>query len=255
MMGFNKEKLKSGIIAFAGVIFIVYGLLLCRVSNLNLGNICVLGLGIVIFCIGVFMPQMKKFASVKIFKVIRALFLIGLSSELIIVSFLAIYGLADTVDYKEDAVIVLGAGIRGDKVTFPLKTRLDKAVEYHAENPEAVIVVTGGQGFQETVTEAYAMKKYLVQNGVEESKILMEEKATSTAENMRFSKAILDKYFGRKYSVAVITNDFHVFRSVTVAKRNGFQEVSHMHSGLQWFNYMPCFIRESLAVLKLLVIG
>ena len=118
-----------------------------------------------------------------------------------------------------------------------------------------MIVVTGGQGFQETVTEAYAMEKYLLENGVDKNKILKEEKATSTSENMQFSKKILDNHYKDDYSVVVITNNFHIFRSVTLAERTGFQRVAHMHAGLQWYNLMPCFLRESLAVIKLLICG
>ena len=128
-------------------------------------------------------------------------------------------------------------------------------IEYHNKNPEALIVVTGGKGLQETVTEAYAMEKYLIQNGVEESKIIKEEMATSTFENMKFSKEILDNYFANDYSVVVITNNFHIFRGAAIAKKAGFQNVKHMHAGLQWYNLVPCFLRESLAVVKMLVIG
>jgi len=159
------------------------------------------------------------------------------------------------VNYNEDAVIVLGAGVRGDRVTLPLKMRLDKAIEYHYKNPDALIVVTGGQGLQETVTEAYAMEKYLVQNGVDNSKILKEEKATSTFENMKYSKEILDNYFTNDYSVVIITNNFHIFRGTTIAKNSGFKNVTHMHAGLQWYNLMPCFLRESLAVIKMIICG
>ena len=149
----------------------------------------------------------------------------------------------------------MGAGIRGDKVTLPLKMRLDKAIEYHYKNPDALIVVTGGQGLQETVTEAYAMEKYLVQNGVNNNKILKEEKATSTFENMKYSKEILDNYFSKDYSVVVITNNFHIFRGAVVAKKTGFKNVTHLHTGLQWYNLMPCFLRESLAVIKMIILG
>ena len=139
----------------------------------------------------------------KIYKTAKIAFFVILICGVAIVSFIAVYGQYDNADYNEDAVIVLGAGINGDKVTYPLKVRLDKAIEYHKLNPDALIVVTGGQGFQETVTEAYAMEKYLVQNGVEASKIIKEEKATSTNENMRFSKKLLKtaKKYAKKIKI------------------------------------------------------
>ena len=204
-------------------------------------------------CTGIFYSKIKVLSQKRFFKVIRILLIILVLAEILLVSFIAVYGVSDNVEYNEDAVIVLGAGIREERVTLPLKLRLDKAIEYHRKNPDAVIIVTGGQGFQETVTEAYAMEKYLLQNGVDKNKIIKEEKATSTSENMKFSKEILDVEFENGYSVVVVTNNFHVFRGTSVAKKTGFCEVAHMHAGLQWYNLMPCYIRESLAVMKMLV--
>lgn len=132
--------------------------------------------------------------------------------------------------------------------------RLDTAIQYHCKNPEAVIVVTGGQGFQETVSEAYAMEKYLVEHGVEKNKIIKEEKAISTTENMELSKTLLDKYFGENYSIVVVTNHFHVFRGTRIAMKADFNNISHMHADLHWYNLMSCYLRESLAVLKMLVL-
>ena len=116
-----------------------------------------------------------------------------------------------------------------------------------------MIVVTGGQGYQETVTEAYAMEKYLIRKGVNPDKIIKEEKATSTNENMRFTKAILDRCFDKDYSVVVITNNFHTYRGVQIAKMEGFDNVYRLPAGLRWYNMAPCYLRESLAVLKMWV--
>ncbi len=250
----GKYTMKSGIIAFIGAVFTMYGLILCTKSNLNLGVVLVAILGIVTLLIGVFYSKIKTLATIRFFRICKIIFLLLLCAEVALISFIAIYGIFDSVDYNEDAVIVLGAGIRGDRVSLPLKMRLDKAIEYNHKNPDAIIVVTGGQGLQETVTEAYAMEKYLIQNGVDKNKIIKEEKATSTFENMTFTKEILDKHFSTDYSVVIITNNFHIFRGTTIAKNTGFKNVAHMHAGLQWYNLIPCFLRESLAVIKMFVL-
>ena len=247
--------MKSRIITLFGTVFTVYGLILCTLSNLNLGVMLVATIGIVSLGIGVFYSKIKELTSVRIFKIFKYLFILFLCVEIILISFIAIYGCFDNVDYTENAVIVLGAAIRGDRVTLPLKMRLDAAIDYHRKNPDSVIVVSGGQGLQETVTEASAMEKYLIQNGIEESKIIKEEKATSTFENMKFSKEKLDNLFSTDYSVVVVTNNFHIFRATAVAKKTGFQKVTHAHAGLQWYNLIPCFLRESLAVIKMFVLG
>ncbi len=253
-MTHNKTKIKF-ILLTLGIIMTVYGFVLCIMSNLNLGTVLIVILGIFAMGIGVFYEKINALAKTGVMKYLKIFVILMLCIEVILVSFIAVYGAVDNVTYNEDAVIVLGAGIRGDKVTLPLKLRLDKAILYHNKNPEAVIVVTGGQGFQESVTEAYAMEKYLVEHGIDRDKIIKEERATSTAENMEFSKFLLDKQFGHNYSVVIITNNFHVFRGTSIAKKTGFDNVSHMHADLQWYNLMPCYLRESLAVLKMLVLG
>lgn len=245
----------SKIITAIGIVFTIYGLVLCAMSNLNLGVILTVAIGGAVFLLGIFYSKIQILTSRGFLKFAKTIVIILLCAEILLIGFIAIYGQNDTVNYNEDAIIVLGAGIRGDKVTLPLKMRLDKAIEYHLKNPDALIVVTGGQGFQETVTEAYAMEKYLVSNGVNKNVILREEKATSTNENMRFSKEILDTYFKEEYGIAVITNNFHIFRGVSIAKNEGFENISHMHAGLQWYNLIPCYLRESLAVLKMLFLG
>ena len=247
--------MKSKIISALGAVLSIYGVILCVFSNYNLGVMLVVAVGIIILCAGIFESKLIKFKTSKLFRIFRILFILFLCMETVLIGFTAVYGVSDNADFNEDAVIVPGAGVRGDKVTLPLKLRLDTALEYHRKNPGSVIVVSGGQGLQETVTEAYAMEQYLIRNGVDKSKIVKEEKATSTSENMKYSKELLDDLFSSDYSVVVVTNNFHIFRATTMAEKTGFQKVAHMHAGLQWYNLMPCYLRESLAVLKMLILG
>lgn len=251
----SSERIISSLIITLGAILTVYGLVLCINLNLNLGVVLVVMLGAFTLVVGIFYKRIKKLTEKGFFRGLKIVIIILLCIELALVSFIAIYGICDNVDYTEDSVIVLGAGVRGDKVTLLLKMRLDRAVEFHQKNPDAFIVVSGGQGFQETVTEAYAMEKYLIEQGVDKNKIIKEEKAVSTYENMKFSKEILDEKIGGDYRIVVITNNFHIFRGTSIAKKAGFENVSHMHASLQWYNLMPCFLRESLAVLKMLILG
>lgn len=245
----------SIILTITGAVLSVNGLFLCVFSNLNIGVILTVLLGVFLFAWGIFYDKVRRYTQKGILKVIKISAVVLLCFEVLFVGFIAIYGVNDNVTYNEDALIVLGAGVRGDKVTLPLKMRLDKAVLYHKKNPEAVIVVTGGQGFQETVTEASAMEKYLAEHGVNKDKIIKEENATSTNENMRFSKKILDEYFSVEYKVAIVTNNFHIYRGTSIAKAEDFENVFHMHAGLQWYNIAPCYLRESLAIFKMWVLG
>lgn len=220
------------------------------VSNFNLGVILTIMAGVFFLLWGVLYKRINGIKSKK-FVFIKRVVIALIVAEAVLVGFIAFYGQTENVHYNEDAVIVLGAGIRGDRVTIPLAYRLNSAIEYHKKNPSAVIVVTGGQGYQESVTEAYAMEKYLIRRGVNPDKIIKEEKATSTNENMHFTKEILDEYFTDDYSVVVITNNFHTYRGVQIAKTEGFNHVYKKPAGLKWYNMAPCYLRESLAVLKM----
>ena len=220
-----------------------------------MGNLLTLALGAFFLILGIFGNKIKEITKKGVPKAIKYVVLTLLLAELLLVSAIAVFGAVDNATYKEDAVIVLGAAVRGERVSLPLQYRLDSAVEYHEKNPEAYIIVTGGKGLQEDVTEAYAMEKYLLSKGVSEDKIIKEEKATSTEENMAFSKEIADGIFPDNYSICVITNDFHVLRGVSMAKNAGFSIVTHKGANLQWYNLLPCYLRESLAVLKFWIIG
>ena len=238
--------------AVLGAALIIYSVILSMMQNFDIGQIMILALGVMFTIYGLFYKRMERYAA---FRIIKRIVIAAMCAEAVLVGFIAYSGVHDTVRYDEDAVVVLGAGVHGDQISLPLMQRLDKALEYYERNPDAVMVVTGGKGFQETVTEAEAMERYLLSKGVKQESIIKEENATSTNENMKFSKEILDSRFDGSYSIAVITNNFHIYRGVQIAKNEGFKDVTHLHAGLEWYNLMPCYLRESLAVIKLWVLG
>jgi uncharacterized SAM-binding protein YcdF (DUF218 family) len=154
----------------------------------------------------------------------------------------------------EVAVIVLGAGIRGEEVGRLLSYRLDNAALYSAKNPDAVIVVSGGQGPQEDIPEALAMERYLINKGVPVDRIIKEDKSVSTHENLVFSKKILDDLLGAPYSVVVITNDFHTYRALRLAEEAGLSAVGYP-ARTTWYSIPVNYLRESIGILKLWIIG
>lgn len=118
-------------------------------------------------------------------------------------------------------MIILGAGLDGDQVSKRLKLRLDKALEALELNPELIVIVSGGQGSDELISEAEAMKRYLLEAGIEEEKIIAEDKSTSTYENFLYSKSKTDELNSLK-NILIVTSDFHVFRSQFIANRLGW---------------------------------
>ena len=162
--------------------------------------------------------------------------------------FLAGYGLNDTASGDEDAVVVLGAAVFGRQVSPSLAQRLDVAIDYHRSNPTALIVVTGGQGPQEDVTEAAASREYLLARGVPEAAIVVEDRSTSTEENFSFAKVLLDERLDGDYRVAFVTNEYHVWRASRLAAATGL-DARHLHSTTRWYVWPSSYLRESAAVL------
>lgn len=134
-----------------------------------------------------------------------------------------------TVDYqappKDTTVIVLGARVYEDHVSLSLKNRLDTAYQYLVENSGAKCIVTGGQGGDEPRTEASAAMEYLEDKGISSGRILLEDKSTTTLENLRFSKEILAQN-KMEATVVVVTQGFHQFRASSMARDEGYRVYS-----------------------------
>ena len=166
------------------------------------------------------------------------------------------YGVRDTVTYKEDAIIVLGAGLQGDKLSAALQNRLDAAIAYAKKNPRAFVVLSGGQGPGESMTEAEAMKQYLLANApsIRFTQMIIENESTSTHENMVFSKKKIDARFAPGYKVAFVTSDFHVMRSHVLASYAGLKGATHVHAEVPWYIVPSAYLRECLAFAKAVVL-
>ncbi len=124
-------------------------------------------------------------------------------------------------DRKPDTLIVLGAGIVGSRPTATLAYRLETAVEYYEKDPSITIVVSGGMGRDEQTSEADVMRNWLIDNGVDPSNIIVEDRSRNTEENFRFSFELIEKY-GKSEDVAFVTSRFHVFRAGQIAKKLGY---------------------------------
>ena len=238
-------KKKKLILYMIGGIFLIYGLILMLIGGLNAGHLAVGGIGLLLLAGGWFYEKVPAW--------IKGTVLGLLGAWLCLAAFLFGYGWHDTADYREDAVIVLGAGLRGEEPGSELRSRLDQAIAYHAENPDALIVVSGGLGDQEQISEAEAMARYLIKAGLPEAQIIKEDQSTKTYENFLFSKAILDERLGEEYRIAFISNDFHLFRAGLMAADVGFEEVHRLHGATPIGSVLPCGLRECLALAKFIV--
>lgn len=146
-----------------------------------------------------------------------------------------------------DYVIVLGAQVRQDGPSKTLKLRLDKAAEYALQNPETMLILSGGQGEKEPETEAKAMEKYLVERGVPQEQLILEEQSTSTLENLAFSRPLLKKPSAK---VGLLTSNFHMYRARKIAEKQGMEEVRSIAAESDRLLFFHFCFRDALAILK-----
>ena len=159
-------------------------------------------------------------------------------------------------DAERPYLIVLGAAVYGDQPSLTLVRRLEGALDYLEKYPESVAIVSGGMGPGETVTEAQAMHDWLRQRGIEEERIIQEDKATSTQENLSFSfEKIRERGDSPEGNVAIVSSAYHLFRAKSMARLQG---VDAAGVAAPWgfpmvmLNY---FIREAFGVTHLWVFG
>ena len=249
------KKIIRAILIILGLFGIINTITLCFFTNFNLGFVVVFVIGSVLLTYGIWFDKINKTSEKGFLKWVRTFALIGLAFLPLTSLFLGIYSQFDNVTYNEDALIVLGCGVKGKTPSAALVYRLEKALEYHNKNKDALIVVSGGQGPQEDITEALAMERYLIENNVPPELIIREENSHSTSQNFIYSKEILDEYFlGRPYTAAFTTNNFHIYRAEYIARINNLP-VTRIHAGLSGFNMPINYIRESCAVLIAWIFG
>lgn len=159
-------------------------------------------------------------------------------------------------DPQSDYLIVLGAGVNGSAPSLSMVNRLEAALDYLEAYPDAVAIVSGGQGAGEDVTEASAMHDWLIAHGVPESRIVQEEQSTSTRENLENSFAIIRSRGGDPAGgVAVVSSEYHLYRAKQMARALGAKPL-----GVAAETTLPTmranyFIREAFAAAYMQVFG
>ena len=232
-----------------GGVFTVNAIAYAFLAYVNIGFAATLMLGLIFLLSGIFWR-----AFLRLPQWIRGVYYGLICLMLAAICFIAVFGACDTATYKEDAVIVLGAGIKGDKIPDGLALRLDKTVQYHKRNPDAVIILSGGQGEGEDLPESIAMKEYLLACGVAEESIITEELSTNTYENFKYSKQILSERLGESTNAVLITNGYHVLRSSIIAEGAGIS-ASHVGADTPWILFIPSLLRECVGLARLWILG
>lgn len=156
--------------------------------------------------------------------------------------------------FNQDYLIVLGAGlIDGEKVSPILASRINRGIAfYHQQFAKAkrtpILLMSGGKGSDEKISEAEAMKNYAVEQGIPSEDILLEATSTNTYENMLFSKKLMDRLTPAGYQVIFTSNNFHIFRGAMFADQVGLKADGIGAKTAKY--YLPnAFLREFAAII------
>ena len=144
-----------------------------------------------------------------------------------------------------DYIVVLGARVNGTEPSLALQMRSEVAAEYMLANPDTVAIASGGMGEGEGITEAECIASIMMEAGVAPERILLEDKATSTAENMRFSYAMMSDPHA---TVGLVTNGYHMYRAQLIARSHGDHPVHGVSAGSSLFMLPHTMTREFIGL-------
>ncbi|WLR56954.1 YdcF family protein [Mesobacillus subterraneus] len=150
------------------------------------------------------------------------------------------------VPKNADYILILGARVKGKVPSLALQYRIDHAANYLKENPNTIAIASGGRGPGEDISEAECIKRELIQHGIEESRVLLEDKSTDTYENIGFSKKMIPD---NAEVGLVVTNDFHIFRAKMIADNEGL-EINGLPAKTPIQAVLKSYTREYLALTK-----
>lgn len=180
----------------------------------------------------------------------------------VIISFMVVYFLSVLAIYclsaflntfhfiknrKLDYVVVLGAGIKGERITPLLASRINKGIEIYKKNKGSKLIMSGGQGKGEDIPEGEAMARYAIEQGIDQEQIIIENKSKNTKENILFSFKKMDQEQPR---VALVTTSYHVFRALLLSKELGKRCIG-FGSSTKWYFTLNAFIREFIGYLSI----
>lgn len=155
-----------------------------------------------------------------------------------------------------DYVIVMGAGVNGTEPSLSLLNRLQAAERWLLDNPEGIAILSGGQGNGELITEARCMYDWLTARGIDPARLIMEPKATSSYENIKFSLELLAAHGGDPSGkVAIVSNDYHLCRIRLIAKELGCEPAAVAAKTPYLILYANYAIREAAALWEIFLLG
>lgn len=255
---------------FLRVLFLIFGLilivdctLLIAADKINFGTVVPFLIGVIFIIHAVFWQKIQQLLNghdnlTKLWKALWAVFAMWLISFLVFS-----YSLHNSINHVDDryanveAIIILGGGIKQGVPTPTLASRLDTAAPLIKQQPEAIVITSGGVGIGEARSEAEAMAQYLnAIHGIPLEKIYLEKKSTSTEENLLFSQVILaDKNVSLNESIALVTSDFHIPRAKAIAQHQRYTDINTVASPTPLEIRYNAWFREYFAYISGYLLG
>lgn len=244
----------------AGILLFAWGLITVFSSRLHVGCIVLMLAGIVLLALCLFYNRIVRCLRALWKRRGGRLFLSAVCAACgaLFLLFAVISGMmiaaASTPPPDNATVVVLGAALRGEQPSRMLAERLKTAAAYLKTHPEAPCVVSGGQNDDEILSEAAAMKQYLVGLGIDESRIYLEDRSTNTRENLSMSRRVIEEH-GLPSSIAIATQEFHQMRAGIYARDAGFDEVGALTVHSPFYLLGGYWIRDFAGICRILVFG
>ena len=205
-----------------GILCILYGIMVLMIRSGTTFFVVWFALGAFFLLLGFLV---HNHLLEKLPKILRTLLLIAICAGILVLAVcegFVLRGFSSRAPAGLDYLIVLGAQVREDGPSAVLKYRLDAAAQYLQENNSTVCIVTGGKGAAEPFPEGQGMKDYLVKSGIPEDRIIVEDRALNTVQNIQYSMALMSS---PNAPTAIVTNNFHVTRGLALARGQGLTDV------------------------------
>lgn len=234
------------------IIFTWFAIPLSLSVNLNIGNFTGLAVAVLIFAYTVLMPIIHKvLADWKTNVVKKWLYRAIISTIIIIISLVIIESscmirAACKTPAQNSTVVVLGCRVYGERASLSLQERLIAAYNYLSEHAGSVCIVSGGKGEGEDISEAECMYRYLIDLGIDASRIYKEDQSSTTRENLAFSQKIIEEN-GLNPTIAIATSEYHEYRAGKIAESLGIEYAAVPAKTAIWL-FPTYYVRELYAI-------
>ena len=237
-----------------GALWYIFTYMMAGYSFTALVCLCLIGILLFYNLCYLTMPKYPKTT-----RVVKSLFTFVLCIGILIVGITEILIIRTSFGDKDedfDYMLVLGAKVRQDGPSVSLMDRIKATAAYMEEHPDVIAIVSGGQGPDEPMTEAQCMYEQLVKLGVDPDRIWLEEKATSTWENLHFTMNLIEEKTGqRPEKIGLLSSEYHLFRAKMFARACGVEAAGIPARTSRLSQMVNHFMREVAGVWHYIILG